>query len=145
MDPAAVERVTATARVQPESSTAITGFGDRAIGGLYPVVPAWIQWLSERNEATAGWVYQLCYPPIDAEGRIVGGLTPEKFWTRDRMYWAEKQARTVLRARRFHGRGVVFAHAPELEDDDAFYAAFAEDREWDGHWYSRDPIGAAGW
>ncbi|WP_433566768.1 hypothetical protein ACQP1O_17195 [Nocardia sp. CA-151230] len=47
------------------------------------------------------------------------------------------------RARRFHpGRPVPAAYFPELPDDEDFYAACDARREWDGHWYSRDPLHA---
>ncbi|MFJ9371396.1 hypothetical protein ACIRRA_44330 [Nocardia sp. NPDC101769] len=61
------------------------------------------------------------------------------------MYWAEKEARTVVQARRFHSGGVAFAHFPDLEDDEAFFAAREANQPWTGHWYSRDPIDAPGW
>lgn len=95
----------------------------------------------ERNPATAAFVYQLRYPPINAEGEIVDGWTAEKWWTHERMFWAEKQARAAERARRFHSGGVVLAHAPDLPDDAAFYAALDAGREWTGRWYSRDAVG----
>ncbi|WP_159850606.1 hypothetical protein [Nocardia sp. CY41] len=145
MDSAALGRVTAAAQRDPGSPTAHSGFAARAAHALYPVVPAWIQWLYERNPTTARFVYQMCYPPIDEHGEIVGGWTAQQWWTADRMYWAEREARTVVRARRFHSGGIVFAHSPDLDDDDAFFAARDSGRAWTGHWYSRDPVDAPEW
>lgn len=139
MDSAAAGRVMAAAQHNPDSATARSAFDQRAVASLYPAVPDWIQWLYDRNPETARFCYQLCYPPIDAQGQIIGGRTTDTWWTRDRMYWAERQARNVVRARRFHEGSVAFAHTPELDDDDDFYAVWDAGQDWTGHWYSRDP------
>lgn len=146
IDGAALGRVAATARTRPDSATAVSGFASRAVAALYPVVPAWVHWTGERSDgATAGMFYQLCYPPITAEGEIIGGAAAaERFWTRDRIFWAEKHARCAARAR-LHGHGVI-AHSPELSDDAEFFAAAESGHgDFDGHWYSRDAIGAPEW
>lgn len=146
IDDAALGRVTATARTKPDSATATSGFTARAVAASYPVVPAWIQWTFERSSgATAGLFYRLCYPPINAEGEIIGGAAAaERFWTRDRIFWAEKEARKAARARLRGGRGVI-AHSPGLPDDAEFFTAHETGGDFHGHWYSRDEVGAPEW
>ncbi|WP_280471251.1 hypothetical protein [Nocardia cyriacigeorgica] len=108
-------------------------------------MPAWIQWTYERSNAeTARFFYQLCYPPINADGEIIGGWTAEEFWTRDRIFWAEKEARKAARARLGGGHRVI-AYSPELPDDAEFFAACESGNDFGGHWYSRDPVGAPDW
>lgn len=144
IDGAALGRVRAVARSRPASATATSGFADRATAAAYPVTPAWIQWTYEHSSAeTARFFYQLCYPPINADGEIIGDRTAEEFWTRDRILWAEKGARNAARAR-LSGRGVI-AHSPELPDDAEFFAASESGGDFDGHWYSRDSVGAPEW
>lgn len=109
------------------------------------MVPAWIQWTYKHSNAeTAQFFYQLCYPSINADGEIIGRLTAEEFWTRDRIFWAEKEARKAARARLRGGHGVI-AHSPDLPDDAEFFAASDSGRDFNGHWYSRDPVGAPEW
>lgn len=144
IDGAALGRVSAAALSRPVSPTATSGFAARATAAAYPVIPAWIQWTYEHSSAeTARFFYQLCYPPINADGEIIGWQTAEEFWTRDRILWAEKEARKAARAR-LSGRGVI-AHSPELPDDAEFFAASESGGDFDGHWYSRDPVGAPEW
>ncbi|MGS2807719.1 MULTISPECIES: hypothetical protein [Nocardia] len=45
-----------------------------------------------------------------------------RIWTRDRIFWAEKEARKAARARLRGGHSVI-AHSPELPDDAEFFAA----------------------
>ncbi len=66
------------------------------------------------------------------------------FWTRDRIFWAEKEARKAARARLRGGHGVI-AYFPQLPDDVEFFAACESGGDFDGHWYSRDPVGAPEW
>ncbi|WP_446225025.1 hypothetical protein ACTWPB_07900 [Nocardia sp. IBHARD005] len=139
MDGMAAGRVRDAARSYPDSASARTGFARRAVGALYPVVPEWIMWLAESNQALAGWIYQPYYPPRDACGQMLPGWAAETFWTQERMFRAENEARKVVRARRFHGRSVAFAHAPALDDDEMFFAAVGTRTDFGGHWYSRDP------
>ncbi|MFE7743547.1 hypothetical protein [Nocardia sp. NPDC057455] len=141
MDFAAVARVTAAARRDPESAARRAGFAVRALAAQ-PQVPGWIVWLYEHaGEQLARLEYQMHYP-LDYGGP--GARTSEEWLITQRAYLAERSARAVERARRFHGDhpGVVYAHGPELPDDEDFYEALESGREWTGHWYSREPVEA---
>ncbi|WP_063050020.1 hypothetical protein [Nocardia arthritidis] len=141
IDFAAVARVVAAARRDPEIPTAREGFAVRALAAQ-PQVPGWIVWLYEHaGEQLARLEYQTHYP-LDYGGP--GARTSEEWLITQRAYLAERSARAVERARRFHGDrpGVVYAHGPELPDDEDFYDALESGREWTGHWYSRDPVEA---
>ncbi|MGW5569689.1 hypothetical protein ACWEVD_00690 [Nocardia thailandica] len=37
------------------------------------------------------------------------------------------------------------AHSPELPDDAEFFAAKESGGDFNGHWYSRDPVGSPEW
>lgn len=90
-----------------------------------------------------GWSTR-CHYPLDYGGP--DAYTSEEWLITQRAYLAERSARAAERARRFHRDrpGVVYAHGPELPDDEEFYDAFESGREWTGHWYSRDPVEAWG-
>ncbi|MFE3229136.1 hypothetical protein [Nocardia sp. NPDC059228] len=133
MGGASVTGVSEAARRDPEGSTTCSGFAERALAT--PAVPAWIHWVHDRNPEIARFYFQLHYPLDDGYGdeeRIL-----------KRAHQAEQAARCVERARRFHtDRPVLSAYFPELPDDEDFHAACDAGREWDGHWYSRDPLQA---
>jgi hypothetical protein len=136
------EDVAAAMRRDPDSPTARSGFAARALAAQ-PLIPAWVAWLLERaGEQLARLEYQMHYP-LDHTGHP-DRRTNEEWLITQRAYQAECAARAVERARRFHGDqpDVVYAHAPQLPDDDEFYTALRSGREWTGHWYSRDPIEA---
>ncbi|MBF6168845.1 hypothetical protein IU486_29495 [Streptomyces gardneri] len=143
LDSGSVAQVTAAAECDPESATARSGFAARALAAQ-PEVPGWIVWLYEHaGEQLARLEYQMHYP-LDYGGP--DAYTSEEWLITQRAYLAERSARAAERARRFHRDrpGVVYAHGPELPDDEEFYDAFESGREWTGHWYSRDPVEAWG-
>ncbi|MGK8523860.1 hypothetical protein ACRS6B_20985 [Nocardia asteroides] len=143
MDTVALAGASAGALDDPENVTARGGFAARALAAQ-PEVPGWIIWLYEyAGEQLARLEYQMHYP-LDYGGP--DARTSEEWLITQRAYLAEHSARAVERARRFHRDrpGVVYAHGPELPDDEDFYDALECGREWTGHWYSRDPVEAWG-
>ncbi|MBF6340721.1 hypothetical protein IU450_33230 [Nocardia abscessus] len=143
IDSAAVAGVTAAAHGDSESPIARGGFAARALAAQ-PEVPGWIVWVYEHaGEQVARLEYQMHYP-LDYGGP--DGRTSEEWLITHRAYVAERSARAVERARRFHGDspGIVYAHGPALPDDEEFYEALDSGREWTGHWYSRDAVEAWG-
>ncbi|MEV6097191.1 hypothetical protein [Nocardia sp. NPDC051981] len=133
VDRAAVAGVRETTRQQPGGLTPHNGFAERILST--PAVPAWIHWVYDRDPEIARFYFQLHYPLDEGPG--------DEQRTLKRAYQAEQAARCVERARRFHSdRPVVSAYFPALPDDEDFHAACDAGREWDGHWYSRDPLQA---
>ncbi|MFG3620404.1 hypothetical protein [Nocardia sp. NPDC047654] len=139
-----IDSAASAVRCDPESPTAGSAFVARALAAQ-PELPAWIAWLHDRaGEQWARLEYQMHYP-LDYGGSAGARMT-EEWLIIQRAYRAEYAARSVERARRFYRAqpGIVHAHTPELPDDAEFYAALESGREWTGHWYSRDPLGAWG-